>query len=61
MKFVLSWKANKDWLYSQLRKDVKDNSGQLRSKSILNSEMVTGFRINHTDLPETPAGSSYRR
>jgi len=31
-----------------------------RSKAIL-TEMVTGFRSNYRDLPETPAISSHRR
>lgn len=46
MKSVLSWKPKtKRTVYSQLYKDVKDNSGQ-ESKAIL-TEMLTGFNSNH--------------
>lgn len=46
MKFVLSWKPKtKRTVYSQLYKDIKDNSGQ-KSKVIL-TEMLTEFNSNH--------------
>jgi hypothetical protein len=41
-------------VYKQLCKDVKGNSNQERSKAKL-TEIATGPRTNHSNLPETPA------